>query len=229
MRKMRNNKSGRGAKSLLPRIGKKGGKGKMGKETDIENEIEKEAAEAAAAAAEQAEKEAAEAAEETEASETEAPADEKPAEDKPSEEDKLKAEIAEQKDKYLRLMAEYDNYRKRTAKQQLETREQAVGDTVLKIITIYDNFERAAETECTDEKYKAGVEMILKQFKDALDKMNVKIIDPTGQPFDPATANAVSQIEDPELGENVVAQVFEKGVMIGDKVIRYPMVVVANP
>lgn len=144
-------------------------------------------------------------------------------------EDKAAVELAEQKDKYLRLMAEYDNYRKRTAKQQLETRETAIGDTVLSFIKIYDNFERAAETECSDEKYKTGIDMILKQFKDALDKLNVKIIDPTGEPFDPAKANAVSQIEDPELGENVVAQVFEKGVMIGDKVIRYPMVVVANP
>lgn len=145
------------------------------------------------------------------------------------EEDKAAAELAAQKDKYLRLMAEYDNYRKRTAKQQLETRDAAVGDTVLSFIKIYDNFERAAETECSDEKYKTGIDMILKQFKDALDKLNVKIIDPTGEPFDPEKANAVSQIEDPELGENVVAQVFEKGVMIGDKVIRYPMVVVANP
>lgn len=184
-------------------------------ESEIEEEIEKEAEEQAVES-EVAEEAAA-------AVEADENAEEASAEDKHT------AELKEQKDKYLRLMAEYDNYRKRTAKQQLETREQAVGDTVLKIITIYDNFERAAETECSDEKYKAGVEMILKQFKDALDKMNVKVTDPTGEPFDPATANAVSQIEDPELGENVVAQVFEKGVMIGDKVIRYPMVVVANP
>ena len=205
---------------------RKGGKDKMGKDIDLESEIEKEAAEAEAEKAEEAAAEE-NAPEGEEPVEEAAETEEKPAEE--SEADKLKAELAEQKDKYLRLMAEYDNYRKRTAKQQLETRDSAVGDTVLKIITVYDNFERAAETECSDEKYKAGVEMILKQFKDALDKMNVKIIDPTGEPFDPATANAVSQIEDPELGENVVAQVFEKGVMIGDKVIRYPMVVVANP
>ncbi len=197
----------------------------MGKDIDLENEIEKEVAEAEAEA--EAEEEAAEETAE-EAAEAEAPAEDTAAAEG-GDCEKLKKELAEQKDKYLRLMAEYDNYRKRTAKQQLETREAAVGDTVLKIITIFDNFERAAETECSDEKYKAGVEMILKQFKDALDKMNVKIIDPTGEPFDPATANAVNQIEDPELGENVVAQVFEKGVMIGDKVIRYPMVVVANP
>jgi molecular chaperone GrpE len=149
--------------------------------------------------------------------------------EQPSREEQLEAELADQKDKYLRLMAEYDNYRKRTAKQQLETRETAIGDTVLNIISIYDNFERAVNTESQDEKYKAGVEMIFKQFTAALDKMKVTIIDPTGEPFDPSTANAVSQIEDPDLGENVVAQVFEKGVKIGDKVIRYPMVVVANP
>ncbi|MCD8096208.1 MAG: nucleotide exchange factor GrpE [Ruminococcus sp.] len=145
------------------------------------------------------------------------------------ENEKLSAELAEQKEKYLRLMAEYDNYRKRTAKEMLETRNTAVGDTILSVISVYDNFERAVETQSSDAKYKEGVEMIFKQFSAALDKMNVKIIDPTGEPFDPAKANAVSQIEDENLGENVVAQVFEKGVMIGDKVIRYPVVVVANP
>lgn len=181
-------------------------------DNEIEEEIEREAEEQA-----------------VESDVTEETAAEEAPEEEVSAEDKLAAELAEQKDKYLRLMAEYDNYRKRTAKQQLETRESAVGDTVLSFIKIFDNFERAAAAECTDENYKAGVEMILKQFKDAFDKMKVKIIDPTGEPFDPATANAVSQIEDPELGENVVAQVFEKGVMIGEKVIRYPMVVVANP
>lgn len=187
-------------------------------EKEIEEQIEDEAAEQAVE--EEIEEELADEAEGS---------SEEDASDAGDETAKLEKELAEQKDKYLRLMAEYDNYRKRTAKQQLETRDSAVGDTVLKFITVYDNFERAAETECSDEKYKEGVEMILKQFKDAFDKMNVKIIDPTGETFDPATANAVSQIEDPELGENVVAQVFEKGVMIGDKVIRYPMVVVANP
>ena len=170
-------------------------------EAEMEEEIEKEAEE------QEVESEMTEETAETE----EAPEE---AEKETSAEDKLAAELSEQRDKYLRLMAEYDNYRKRTAKEQLETRETAVGDTVLSFIKIYDNFERAAETECSDEKYKAGVEMILKQFKDALDKLNVKIIDPTGEPFDPATANAVSQIEDPELGENVVAQVFEKVEMI---------------
>ncbi len=143
--------------------------------------------------------------------------------------EQLEKELSEQKDKYLRLMAEYDNYRKRTSKQLLEARESGVGDTILNVITVYDNFERAVETESQDAKYKEGIEMIYKQFTAALDKMNVKIVDPTGEPFDPAKANAVSQIVDENLGENVVAQVFEKGVMIGEKVIRYPTVVVANP
>jgi molecular chaperone GrpE len=188
---------------------------KMEKEKELNEEIAEESAETA---------ENTDTAEDTETVETVAENAEQSDREK-----QLETELAEQKDKYLRLMAEYDNYRKRTAKQQLETRESAVGDTVLNIIGIYDNFERAVNTESQDEKYKAGVEMIFKQFTAALDKMKVTIIDPTGEPFDPATANAVSQIEDPNLGENVVAQVFEKGVKIGDKVIRYPMVVVANP
>jgi molecular chaperone GrpE len=188
---------------------------KMENEKELNEEIAAESAETA---------ENTDVAENGETAET---ADENAAQ--PEREKQLEAELAEQKDKYLRLMAEYDNYRKRTAKQQLEARESAVGDTVLNIIGIYDNFERAVNTESQDAKYKEGVEMIFKQFTAALDKMKVTIIDPTGEPFDPATANAVSQIEDPNLGENVVAQVFEKGVKIGDKVIRYPMVVVANP
>lgn len=164
------------------------------------------------------------------AEKTDAKAAKKAAKEKKKDaEEKLKKELDEQKDKYLRLMAEYDNYRKRTAKQQLDTREAAVGDTVLEFIKVYDNLERAMETQTADEHYKAGIEMIYKQFTDALEKLKVSVIDPTGETFDPATANAVSQIEDPELGENVVAQVFEKGVRIGEKLIRYPVVVVANP
>lgn len=180
-------------------------------EKEIDEQLEEEVAEEAA-------ENEAEAAEQTEPAEECCCEDDKTA--------KLEAELAEQKEKYLRLMAEYDNYRKRTAKQQLETRDAAIGDTIMSVIAVYDNFERAMSSDSFDQK---GIEMIFTQFTQALEKLNVKIIDPTGEPFDPATANAVSQIEDPELGENVVAQVFEKGVMIGDKVIRYPVVVVANP
>ena len=145
-----------------------------------------------------------------------------------TEEEKLQAELAETKDKYLRLMAEYDNYRKRTAKQMIEMSSAVKGDTVAELLPIYDNFERAANAESSDETYKSGVTMIFNQLTEAIKKLGVEIIDPTGQPFDPNIANAVSQIEDPELGENVVAQTFQKGYKIGDRVIRYAMVVVAN-
>lgn len=146
-----------------------------------------------------------------------------------TEEEKLKEQLAEEKDKYLRLMAEYDNFRKRSAKERLEITATATGNAVSEILSVIDNFERALQTETQDESYKAGVEMIFKQFMEVLKKLNVEIIDPTGKTFDPNIANAVNQIEDPELGENVVAQTFQKGYKIGDKVIRYAMVVVANP
>ncbi|MGN1114666.1 MAG: nucleotide exchange factor GrpE [Oscillospiraceae bacterium] len=147
----------------------------------------------------------------------------------PTKEEKLEAELKETKDKYLRLMAEYDNFRKRSAKERLEITDTATGNAVKEILSVIDNFERALDTETTDEKYKSGVEMIFKQFMEVLKKLNVEAIDPVGETFDPNIANAVNQIEDPELGENVVAQTFQKGYKIGDKVIRYAMVVVANP
>jgi molecular chaperone GrpE len=146
-----------------------------------------------------------------------------------SAEEKLQKELDEQKDKYLRLLAEYDNFRKRSAKERLELMETAKGDAVSEILPVLDNFERALGTETQDEAYKSGVEMIFKQFGDALSKLGVEVIDPTGQEFDPNIANAVNQIEDENLGENVVAQTFQKGYKVGGRVIRYAMVVVANP
>jgi len=146
-----------------------------------------------------------------------------------SEEDKLRAELNESKDKYLRLMAEYDNFRKRSAKERLELSATVKGSTISEILPVFDNFERALAAETEDTNYKAGVEMIFKQFGDMLSKLGVEIIDPIGQTFDPNIANAVNQIEDENYGENEVAQVFQKGYKIGDKVIRYAMVVVANP
>ena len=146
-----------------------------------------------------------------------------------SAEEKLKKELDEQKDKYLRLMAEYDNFRKRSAKERLELTANATGNTLAEILPVFDNFERALSAETADESYKAGVTMIFKQMGDVLTKLGVEIIDPTGKEFDPNVANAVNQIEDPELGENIVAQTFQKGYKIGDKIIRYAMVVVANP
>ena len=97
------------------------------------------------------------------------------------------------------------------------------------MLPVYDNFERALQSETADENFKKGVEMIFNQFSDYLKKLGVEIIDPTGQEFDPNFAQAINQIEDENLGENIVAQVFQKGYKLGDKIIRYAMVVVANP
>lgn len=146
-----------------------------------------------------------------------------------SEEDKLRAELAEEKDKYLRLMAEYDNFRKRSAKERLELSASIKGDTVSGILPLIDNFERALAAETEDSNYKQGVEMIFKQFTDMLEKLGVKAMELEGSEFDPNTAMAVSSIENPELGENVVAQVLQKGYTLGDKVLRHAMVIVANP
>lgn len=147
----------------------------------------------------------------------------------PTAEEKLTKELDEQKDKYMRLAAEYDNFRKRSAKERLDISATTIGNTVSEILPVFDNFERALNAETTDEKYKSGVEMIFNQFGEALKKLGVEIIDPLGETFDPNIANAVNQIEDDKLGENEVAQVFQKGYKIGDKIIRYAMVVVANP
>ena len=144
-------------------------------------------------------------------------------------EEKFTKELDEQKDKYMRLAAEYDNFRKRSAKERLDISATTIGNTVSEILPVFDNFERALNAETTDEKYKSGVEMIFNQFGEALKKLGVEIIDPLGETFDPNIANAVNQIEDDKLGENEVAEVFQKGYKIGDKIIRYAMVVVANP
>ena len=144
-------------------------------------------------------------------------------------EEKFTKELDEQKDKYMRLAAEYDNFRKRSAKERLDISATTIGNTVSEILPVFDNFERALNAETTDEKYKLGVEMIFNQFGETLKKLGVEIIDPLGETFDPNIANAVNQIEDDKLGENEVVQVFQKGYKIGDKIIRYAMVVVANP
>ncbi len=146
-----------------------------------------------------------------------------------TQEEKLKEQLDAANDKYLRLMAEYDNFRKRSAKERLELNASATANAVGEILPVVDNFERALLIETADEKYKEGVEMIFKQLAEALKKLGVEQIDPTGEVFDPNTSNAVSQVENPELGENVVATTFQKGYKIGEKVIRYAMVAVANP
>ena len=150
-------------------------------------------------------------------------------EEKLSEEEKLRAELDEQKDKYLRVVAEYDNFRKRTAKERLELISTSKADAITQILPVVDNFERALSAQTQDETYKTGIEMIFKQLNEVLKGLGSEEINPIGEKFDPSVANAVNQIEDENLGDNEVAQVFQKGYRIGDKVLRYAMVVVANP
>ncbi|MCH5193691.1 MAG: nucleotide exchange factor GrpE [Oscillospiraceae bacterium] len=157
-------------------------------------------------------------------------APEEPAEESPEEKIKaLEEAAAADKDKYLRLLAEYDNFRKRSVKEKLDASDNATAKAALEVISVIDNFERAVAAECSDENYKKGVEMIYNQFIQVINKLGVEEIDALGKEFDPNLHNAVTQIEDESLGDNVVAQVYQKGYKLGDKVIRCAMVVVANP
>ena len=167
---------------------------------------------------------------EAEAPAAEAPKDEpkvekepeKPAE--PSADALLKAE----KDRYLRLLAEYDNYRKRSSKERESIYQDVRADTVTKFLPVYDNLVRALDQATCDEAYRKGVEMIMTQFNDILTKLGVTPIDALGQKFDPTLHNAVMHEEDAEKGENEIVQELQKGFKLGDKVIRFAMVKVAN-
>lgn len=153
-------------------------------------------------------------------------AQEAPAE--PTDGEKLAAENAELRDKYLRLLAEFDNYRKRSVKERQEIYPEATAHAVEAFLPLADNFERAAAAETSDEKYKEGVMMIYDQLSNAFKKLGIEEICRVGEPFDPTVENAVNQITDENLGENVVAQVYQKGYKLGDKIIRPAMVCVAN-
>ena len=133
------------------------------------------------------------------------------------------------KDQFVRLTAEYDNYRKRTTKEKDNIYQDAKADTIKEFLAVYDNLERAMATEGDeDSPHKKGLEMIFTQFKDILQKQGVTEIEAQGKPFDPEKMNAVMHIDDENLGENEVAQVFQAGFMLGDKVIRHAIVQVAN-
>ena len=146
-----------------------------------------------------------------------------------SEVEQLKAELANMNENYLRQVAEFDNFRKRTAKEKQDTYSYALMKCITEFLPIMDNFERALACETQDTEYKKGVEMIYTQLTEMLKKLGVSEIEAEGKPFDPALHNAVSQKEDHSFGENIVCQVFQKGYQLGDKVIRHAMVVVANP
>lgn len=143
-------------------------------------------------------------------------------------EETLQAAIREQEDKYLRLLAEYDNYRKRSQKEKENAWTSAKADTAKEFLPVYDNLERALKQETADEAYAKGVQMIMTQLKNVLEKLGIEEIPAQGETFDPNVHNAVMHIDDEELGENVVAEVFQTGFRIGEKVIRHAMVKVAN-
>ena len=144
----------------------------------------------------------------------------------------LKAEtekaLAAEKDKYLRLAAEYENYRRRSQKEKENVYSDGKADTVLQLLPVYDNLARALKAECTDPNFYKGVEMTMNQLLDIFAKLGVTPIEAEGQPFDPAEHNAVVHVEDEALGENTVAEEFQKGFKLNDKVIRFAMVKVAN-
>lgn len=137
-------------------------------------------------------------------------------------------QIAELRDKYTRLAAEYDNYKRRTLKELDARYSDAKFDVLKSILPVIDNFERALATFADDDPQKQGVAMIYEQFKSILTANGVYEIEALGVEFDPNVHNAVMHVEDPELGENIIAEVFEKGYKTDDKVLRYSMVKVAN-
>ena len=153
-----------------------------------------------------------------------------PKEADPSELDKALAAQAKEHDQYLRLAAEYDNYRKRTAKEKEGIYANAKIDTIKGMLPVYDNLERglAQFGAEDDDPHKKGLEMIFNQYKEALTKLGVTPIDCVGKEFDPERHNAVMHIEDESCGENTVVEVLQQGFMLGDKVLRFAIVKVAN-
>ena len=140
----------------------------------------------------------------------------------------LKQNLSEQEDKFLRLAAEYDNYRKRSQKEKESTYADAKSDTVLAFLPVYDNLERALKQDTADEAYKKGVEMTMTQLKEVLSKLGIQEIPALGETFDPNLHNAVMHVEDEGAGENTIVDVFQTGFKSGDKVVRFAMVKVAN-
>ena len=131
-------------------------------------------------------------------------------------------------DAHLRLAAEYDNFRKRTIKEKEASYGNGKADAVAKILPVYDNLERALNQPTEDTAYKKGVEMTMNELVKIFTSLGVEIFGNVGDEFDPNLHNAVMHIDSEELGENVIAQVFQKGFKIGDKVVRFAMVQVAN-
>jgi molecular chaperone GrpE len=173
----------------------------------------------------------AEPAEKESKAETEKPEDSKQGtEEKAAEpkEDPLKDELAQVTDKYLRICAEYDNVRKRTQKEKDNLYGDIRANVITSFLPVYDNLVRARAAETQDEAYRKGVEMIMNQFNTTLEKLGVTEIKAVGEKFDPTLHNAVMHVDDESKGENEIVEEFQKGFKIGDKVVRFSMVKVAN-
>ena len=140
----------------------------------------------------------------------------------------MKAEIEEKDDRYKRIMAEFENYKKRSAKERESLYDSIISEIVSSFLPVLDNLEKAAKAETKDEEYKKGVELMLQQFKDVLASKGVKEIETVGKTFDPELHEAVSSVVDENLGEKEIKEEFRKGYMIGNRVIRHSMVIVAN-
>ena len=139
-----------------------------------------------------------------------------------------KAEIDEKNDRLKRLMAEFDNFKKRSAKEREGLYNSIIADIALSLLPVIDNLEKAVSVKTEDNNYKIGVELVLKQFKDVLKSNGITEIETIGKTFDPELHEAVSSVEDSELGIQEIKEEYRKGYMIGNKVIRHSLVVVAN-
>lgn len=140
----------------------------------------------------------------------------------------LEEELAAERDKYLRLLAEYDNFRRRSAKERENIYTDVRCETLKKFLPVYDSLSRALAQTPEDDACRKGLEMIMTQYEKSLEQLGVVMIEAVGQPFDANLHNAVMHIEDENYGENVIVEEFEKGFKIGDKILRYSMVKVAN-
>ena len=140
----------------------------------------------------------------------------------------MQTELDELNDRYKRVFAEFENYKKRTQKEKENLYNSILGDIIMTVLPVIDNLEIAVNAECKDENYKQGVELVQKQFKEFLAKNKVQEIPALGETFDPSQHEAVSSIQDDSKGVQEIVQEYRKGYKIGEKVIRHSMVVVAN-
>ena len=141
--------------------------------------------------------------------------------------EKAEAALADHKDQHLRLMAEYQNYRNRTTEDKKKIYGDAKADCIKSLLTVVDTFERAMDAACSDETYKKGIEMTFSQLQKALEQMGVKEIAEVGVEFDPNLHNAIKQMDDTDFEENKVCQIYQKGYLLGDRLIRPAMVAVS--